>query len=201
MLCLRRFCPLQWSAHYELQACRSFMFSNCDKEPQIRANSQREPVSDALERHHATGCRCCDTFKNLSDRLLQTKAATNEIATEWKSAGQGWSIEPNICSPRLPKHSLIQTFALFFFFFLFCVNQCKNNCKSMLFVYVVSSCMAVDGILLCSIMIHSFLVIAVHLQAVVYEETGWIHCCEFWYHGIQYIWQVTISTLLCKINK
>ncbi len=51
----------------------SFMFSNCDKEPQIRANSQREPVSDALERHHATGGRCCDALQNLSDRLLQTK--------------------------------------------------------------------------------------------------------------------------------
>lgn len=48
----------------------------------------------------------------------------------------------------------------------------KNNCKSMLFVYVVSSCIAVDGILLYSVMIHSFLVIAVNLQAVVYEETG-----------------------------
>ncbi len=79
----------------------SFMFSNCDKEPQIRANSQREPVSDALERHHATGGRCCDALQNLSDRLLQTKAASTEIATEWKSARQRWSVEPNTCSPRL----------------------------------------------------------------------------------------------------
>lgn len=126
---------------------------------------------------------------------LTNKATTNETATEWKISRRGWSTEPNICSPRLPKPSLIQTFALCFFIFLFCVNQCKNTCKTMLSVYGVSSCITVDGILLCSVMIHSFLVIAVHLQAVVYEETA------VSFDIMAYIWQVTISTLLYKINK
>ncbi len=110
---------------------------------------------------------------------------TNKSSNQWncyrvkecKTKMKRWAKHMQPTSPY--KHSLIQTFALFFFFFLFCVNRCKNNCKSMLFVYAVSSCIAVDGILLCSVMIHSFLVIAVNSQAVVYEETGWIPCCEF----------------------